>query len=108
MKTNRKTARLQAIKEKFVFFKRKCVCCEKISSFEKMWCVMRSGINHTTHEWCYCKECMPTAEDVLHEIDTDGCAFGIAGIDEGEEFKKDKTRMNTAFAPFPSPEGRPE
>ena len=108
MKTDLETRRLQHVKEKFVIFERKCACCGKFFRFEKMWCVLRGGINHTANEWCYCKECMPTAKDVLHEIDTDGCAFGIAGIDEGTEFKKDKTRMNTAYAPFLSPESSPK
>lgn len=37
---------------------------------------------------------MPSAEAVLHEIDTDEIIFGLAGIDDFNRFrKKDLTRM---------------
>ena len=41
---------------------------------------------------------MHSAEDVLNEVDTDSCAFGIYGVDDFPCFqKKDYTRMDKAF-----------
>ena len=85
--------RLNAIKEKLMFVETECKCCGNFFRFEKMWYVWRDGVNHRANLWCYCKNCMPTAEAVLHEIDTDACFFGIAGIDEHRNFKKDTTKI---------------
>ena len=49
---------------------------------------------------------MPTAKDVLHEIDTDGIPFGIAFIDDDNNFKKDTTRLDKTFS-FNDPHGKP-
>ncbi len=59
-----------------------------------MWMVNRYGVNKTWNLWCYCTNCIHSAEEVLHEIDTDECSFGIAGIDDFLNFpEKDYTRL---------------
>lgn len=103
MRINIQERRLKKIKDRFVFWGTRCECCGEVVKFEKMWRVWRDGVNHTNHLWSYCKHCMPTAKAVLHEIDTDGCIFGIAGIDERRRFKKDTTRIYARR--FESPNG---
>jgi hypothetical protein len=96
MKIDIETKRLKAIRLKPVLFPKKCSCCGNYFQFEKMFHVQRSGINRTIHDWFYCKNCTPTAKDVLHQIDTDSCYFGIAFVDDGRDFKKVKpTPPNT-------------
>lgn len=107
METKLETKRLNAIRLKFVFFERQCACCGKFIRLGKLWHVKRNGINHTVHDWHYCQKCMPTAKDVLHEIDTDGIPFGISGLDDDRAFKKDATRLEEAFH-FPDPAGNKE
>lgn len=97
METKLETKRLEAIRLKFVIFSKQCSCCDNHFHFKKMWHVKRSGLKHTVHSWYYCQKCMPTAQDVLNEIDTDGIPFGIAGIDDNRDFKKDKTRLKKFF-----------
>lgn len=70
--------RLKAVRKHYVIFPKRCECCGDIISKEKMWEVDRWGVNKTIHKWHYCQECMQTAEDVLNEVDTDDCHFGIA------------------------------
>lgn len=98
--------RLAAIKDRFYFSSKECACCKSKISLERVWSVWRYGINKSRHQWFYCKTCMPTAEDVLHEIDTDEIMFGIADVDDFDRFKKkDSTRMKNAFKPLPDPNG---
>ena len=102
MKGENTEKRLKAIKLKFVFFSTTCDFCRKEFKREKMWRVYRYGINQTSYKWYYCQKCMPTAEDVLYEIDTDEFPFGIAGVDDVRTFiKRDYTRTyianNTTF-----------
>ena len=95
MKVDIEKKRLSAIRSRFVFFEKKCESCGNRFKKEKMWLVNRWGVNNTCHTWCYCTHCMPTAEAVLHEIDTDDCFFGIYGVDENNSaFKKNMTRLN--------------
>ena len=104
METTIETKRLNAIRLKFVLFEKKCSCCGNFFRREKVWHVLRSGVNRTIHDWYYCQNCMSTQKDVLHEIDTDECPFGIAFIDDNRKFKTDTTRMknNSPFPPPPS------
>lgn len=86
--------RLQAVKKRYVIFPKRCECCGDMISKEKMWKVDRWGVNKTIRTWHYCQECMPTPEDVLNEVDTDGSPFGIAFVDSFFGFpKKDYTKM---------------
>ena len=97
MKVRKEEKRLKAIKLKFVLFPTKCACCGEEHKREKMWQLYRYGINATFHKWHYCQKCMHSAEDVLHEVDTDEFNFGIVGVDDFKTFsKKDYTRMNRA------------
>ena len=107
MDTKLETKRLKAIRLKSIIFSTQCGCCKKHFHLTKMWHVKRSGINHTVHDWYYCKNCMPTAKDVLNEIDTDGIPFGIAYLDDGRHFKTDTTRLEKTFH-FPDPSGNKE
>lgn len=93
MKVDIEKKRLNAIRPKFILFEKKCDACGNFFKKEKMWVVDRLGVNNTCNTWHYCMRCMPTAEAVLHEIDTDDCFFGIYGIDENRNFKKDLTRL---------------
>lgn len=88
MITDKDIKRLKYIKDKLVFFDTKCDCCDNYFKFEKMWIVKRWGVNKTVHNWYYCHNCMPTKCDVLNEIDTDACIFGIFPIDSFSWFKK--------------------
>ena len=95
MRVDIEKKRLKAIRLRFIFFERKCSSCGDIFKREKMWLVNRWGVNNTCHTWCYCTHCMKTVKDVLHEIDSDDCFFGIYGVDENSSaFKKDFTRLN--------------
>lgn len=97
MKVDKDQKRLKAIKRKRVFFPTKCECCEEEYVGEKMWQFYRYGVNAIPYKWHFCQNCMKTAEDVLHEIDTDEVPFGLAGVDDFDRFrKKDYTRMNQA------------
>lgn len=87
--------RLKAVHKHYVYSPRRCECCGDMISKEKMWKVNRWGVNGRIHAWYYCQKCMPTAEDVLNEVDTDSCNFGIAGVDSFWRYrKKDYTKMN--------------
>lgn len=81
MKKTMEQKRIKAVKSKLIIFPRECSCCQGTVSFEKMWHVKRWGVNKMVYDNYYCKECMPTAEDVVHSIDTDNCMFGIAFVD---------------------------
>ena len=81
MKKTLEKRRIDAVKSKFIIFPRYCQSCMKTIIFKKVWCVKRWGVNKTVQNWYYCKECMPKPEDVIHEIDTDHCPFGIAFVD---------------------------
>lgn len=87
MKVDLKKKRLRAVKSRFVFFPKKCSCCNEEFYFEKMWKVKRWTLNERTHDWFYCKKCIPTAEAVLHEVDTDASWYGIAFVDS---YRKDR------------------
>lgn len=94
MKISKEQKRLKAIKLKYVIFPTKCECCGEDYKREKMWQFWRYGVNQTWNKWHYCRNCMPSAEAVLHEIDTDEIVFGLAGIDDFNSFcKKEHTRM---------------
>lgn len=87
--------RLKAVRKQYVFFPKECECCGDMISKEKMWKVDRWGVNKTVHTWHYCQKCMSTPEDVLNEVDTDSCHFGIAFVDSFLTYqKKDYTKMN--------------
>ena len=97
MLVDKNKKRLKAIKEVCpIFFARKCRCCGNEYIKEKMFSVDRWGVwtnrNRNFYEWNYCKHCMPTKEDVLTEIDTDRCIFGIAFVDEHTISKTDNTK----------------
>lgn len=97
MKIDRDQKRLNAIKLKYVLFPTKCNCCGEEYKKEKMWQLYRYGINKTWNKWNYCQNCMHSAKEVLDEVDTDECNFGLAGIDNFFTFtKKDYTRINIA------------
>lgn len=82
MKTTEKERRLRAIKPEFVFSLKTCHCCKKDKKFKIMWSVSRyTRTSGYFRKYYYCKDCMPTAENVLQEIDTDNIQFGIATID---------------------------
>lgn len=81
MRRTLKERRLAAIKQKFVLFPRVCRLCNEEVTFEKMWSVYRWEINKTVHEWCYCKTCIKSAKEVLHQVDNDDYHFGIAFVD---------------------------
>lgn len=94
MKISKEQKRLKAIKLKYVLFPTKCESCGEYYKREKMWQFYRYDVNQTWNKWNYCRNCMPSAEAVLHEIDTDEIIFGLAGIDDFNSFrKKDLTRM---------------
>jgi len=71
-----------------------CRCCGNDFVIEKMFKVDRWEINKIVHSWYFCKRCISTKEDVLNEIDTDECIFGIAFVDNHTIQKKDYTRVN--------------
>lgn len=102
MKINKKAKRLKAIKQIYpLLFSCDCKVCNNEFVREPMFKADRWGVNKTIHSWCYCKECMSTKEDVLFEIDTDECIFGIAFVDDYWKFKKlDYTRMKFARPPI--------
>ena len=97
MKVCTEKKRLKAIKIRYRLFSTKCRCCGKKYKKEKMWSVKRWSVDKKVVEWNYCKNCMHSAEDVLHEIDTDGVPFGIAYIDDFVYFeKKDYSKVIAA------------
>ena len=101
MKVNFEQKRLKAVKSRFRIFPTKCECCGEEFYFEKMWSILRWGINETCHNWYYCKKCMHSADEVLNEVDTDECPWGIAVIDPFLGFsKKDNTRLMNRFNEF--------
>ena len=60
-----------------------------------MFKTCRWGVNQTIHEWWYCSHCMHSKEEVLNEIDSDTCIFGLAFVDSFIGYqKKDRTRLN--------------
>ena len=94
MMIDKEQKRLKAIKLKYVLFPTKCDCCGEEYKREKMWQLYRYGINKTWHKRHYCQNCMRSAKEVLHEIDTDESIFGLAGIDDFDTYKKkDYTRI---------------
>ncbi len=97
MKVDKEQKRLKAIKLKYVRSDTECDYCGEEFKREKMWRVNRYGVNRRIHTWHYCQNCMHSAKEVLNEIDTDACSFGIAYVDDFNFFeKKDYTRMNAA------------
>lgn len=93
MKVDKELKRLKAIKLKYILFPTECKCCGEEYKRTKMWQFYRYGVNKTRNKWHYCQNCMPSAEEVLNEIDTDESCFGIADIDDFHTFpKKDYTR----------------
>lgn len=101
MKIDKEQKRLKAIKLKYVLFPTKCSCCKEEYKREKMWQLYRYGINKTWHKHYYCQNCMHSAKEVLHEIDTDESIFGLAGIDDFNSFqKKDCTRIKKSAERF--------
>ena len=83
MMISKEQKRLKAIKEiRPLVFPVTCSCCNNDFVREKVFKVARWGVNKMVHDWYYCKHCMPTKEDVIHEIDTDKCIFGIAFVDK--------------------------
>ena len=97
MEIDKNKKRLRAIKDKFILFDTECSCCNRIFKFEKMWSVDRWGVNKKIFTWNYCHYCMDTKEDVLNEIDTDSCIFGIAWVDEHTITKKDNTKLKESL-----------
>lgn len=94
MKIDRERKRLKAIKLKYVLFPAKCDCCGEEYTREKMWQFYRYEANKLSYKHYYCQNCMHSAEEVLHEIDTDESSFGLAGIDDFILEKRDYTRMH--------------
>ncbi|MBU5331764.1 hypothetical protein KQI61_06105 [Anaerocolumna aminovalerica] len=95
MMITKEQKRLNSIKEiKPLLFYRTCHCCDNDFVKEKIFKVDRWGVNNSVHSWYFCKKCMSTKEDVLNEIDTDECIFGIAYVDSQVINKKDYTRIN--------------
>lgn len=90
--------RVKAIRKQYRFHSTGCTCCKKTFRFKEMWVVYRDTPNLYPVPYYYCQNCMPTAEAVLHEIDTDAINYGIAGIDTGKSFKKDTTKVNEHIA----------
>jgi hypothetical protein len=87
--------RINAIKIKKPFFWTECSICGKEYRHESMFKVQRWGVNQTVHDWWYCNHCMSSKEDVLNEVDSDECYFGIAYVDSFIGFnKKNKDRIN--------------
>lgn len=98
MKVDKKIRRLNAIKVKFpMLLSCECKSCHNEYLHEKMFIVDRWGVNNTIHSHSYCKQCMPTKEDVLFEIDTDENPFGIAFVDNPNISKDDCTRLTAIF-----------
>ncbi len=94
--------RIKAIKEKHIFFAKKCKHCGESIKRENMWVVKRYGVNGEVFKYYYCKDCFPTKEDVLREIDTDEILFGIAYVDDFFGYKKkDYTRLNATRPKIP-------
>lgn len=81
MKVDQKKKRLKAIKMKYVFYPTRCRSCGEEFQWEKMWQLYRYGVKRTIHKWNYCQNCMHSAEEVLNEVYTDECIFGIVGIE---------------------------
>ena len=102
MLTKLDAKRLKAIHSRFVIIPQQCTCCEKFFSFKELWNVKRRGMYNRIYDWWYCKDCMPTTKDVLHEIDTDACPYGIAFLDDDRNFKKDTTRLESRSLPIPA------
>lgn len=98
MRVNREQKRLKAIKLKYVLSPTECNCCGNEYKREKMWRLYRYGINKSYNKRYYCQNCMHSAKEVLNEVDTDECPFGLAGIDPFFCFKKkDRTRIDRAM-----------
>ena len=98
MKVKPKNKRLKAVKPRFMLLPTKCESCHQEIYFEKMWKVSRWGMNQAVCTWHYCKNCMHSAEEVLKEVDTDDCPWGLAYIDPFFGFtKKDNTRLMERF-----------
>lgn len=70
MKVDKEQKRLKAIKRKYILFPTRCDCCKEEYKMEYMWQFYRYGVNNSRIRVNYCQHCMPSAEDVLHEIDT--------------------------------------
>ena len=71
MKITYEERRLKAVKEKYFFFAKVCTCCKSEIRKEKMWTVkvkIREGNQYYAGNIYFCKECTPTAKDVLEKI----------------------------------------
>ena len=71
MKVTHEERRLKAVKEKSFIFGRICTCCQAKVRKEKMWAVQvrpRNVKQDYPDDLYFCKECAPTAQDVLEEI----------------------------------------
>ena len=98
MKVDFERKRLKAVKSRFMILPTECKCCNQEFYFEKMWKVSRWGMNQAVRPWHYCQNCMHSADEVLNEIDTDDCPWGLAFIDPFLGFvKKDNTRLMKRF-----------
>lgn len=106
MQVDMEQVRLRKIKTIKVYFGRtKCEKCGNQFVHEKMWRVPRWGTNKWRYDWYYCKHCLPTKKDVLNEVDTDKCPFGIYDVDPFP-FNPNK-KNNMRFSDFPNPVGNP-
>lgn len=77
----------------------KCSHCRE-EYVEEMWKVNRTNhmaIPNIVIPYYYCQECMNSAEDVLNEIDTDPCVYGITDIDDQEAFCNRKEKLIHPF-----------
>ena len=82
MKVDMHEERLKKIKLVRVgFLRTQCSKCGSFFIHEKMWHVTRWTTNDKPYDWYYCQHCLNSKEEVLNEIDTDSCPFGIYGID---------------------------
>lgn len=98
--------RLKKIKQVKVFFSRtQCRKCGRYFIHEKMWKVPRWGVNKWKFNWFYCMHCFSTPEEVLNQVDNDGCMFGIYGIDPYPYNPNKRNKMR--FSDFPDPDGHP-
>ena len=92
--------RLKSIRSRKIWFeKTQCSKCGNFFVHESMWMVPRWGINETRHEWFYCKHCLPTKEDVLKEVYSDSCIFGIYNVDSFLSEKPDVSILPPSDVP---------
>lgn len=102
MKIDHHQERINAIKTVYVAFPTECSCCNEEYVDEEMYSVERWGVNRSVNTWYYCKTCVHSKEEVLHEIDTD-TGDGIAFIDSfGHYPEKDYTKIMSQRMPDPN------